>query len=426
VLRALHETELRCGLVAVTGSDEGNLEAGRVGRDIGYDPVIAILHDPRSASLYREQRITALDRTHLLADHVERSLHLSGAVVPAGVGLGRGELVEIRVQRTSPVLHRPLKNLALQKWRIAAVFRGDELIVPTGETVLEEDDRVLLVGEPEVLATVTEYLRLGTPQFPRPYGPNVATMEFAGRDEELLAEARWLAQATGAAHVVRGAPEEAENPPPGDREELLTQPDHAIDLAPHGFRLPKLSDPELSFKVTAQRPGVVLLRPMRRTALARVIGLRGPDAELCDALLAPLWFARGTHPVRRILLPVSDSPLAMAAAEVAIDITRKLGAALSAINVDLPKAISGLSEDALHEEVVPVRQLCELYQVPLEYRHREGNPVRHIVEEAARHDLVVLARRRKRRDSYLDPDVALRVARQARCSVLVLTVGPEE
>ena len=29
--------------------------------------------------------------------------------------------------------------------------------------------------------------------------------------------------------------------------------------------------------------------------------------------------------------------------------------------------------------MVPIRRLCELYEVPLEYRHREGNPIHHLV-----------------------------------------------
>ena len=94
--------------------------------------------------------------------------------------------------------------------------------------------------------------------------------------------------------------------------------------------------------------------------------------------------------------------------------------------MDLPRYISGLSEEDIHREVVPVKKLCELYEVPLDYRHREGNPVRGLLDEAAAHNLVVVARRHGRRDNYFDPDVALRIARQAPCSVIVLTVRSGE
>jgi hypothetical protein len=98
-----------------------------------------------------------------------------------------------------------------------------------------------------------------------------------------------------------------------------------------------------------------------------------------------------------------------------------MDARLTAMNVDHPRFISGLEDEVIHEEVVPIRRLCELYEVELEYRHAWGNPVRHLVAQAAQHDLVVMARWQRRTDSYFNPDVALRVAELAPCSVLVLT-----
>ena len=383
VLQALYSPEWSCALVALAGNDEVNLEVGRLGRAVGFDPVIAVQHADEYADRYGVEHITAINRSDLLADQVELSLHHKGAVVPSGIGLGRGELVEIRLVRTSPILNRPLKNLAPYRWRVAAVFRGDELIVPTGDTGLQVDDRVLLVGDPKILPSVAEYLRMGTPQFPRPYGSSVITLESEASDDALHQEAGSLAQASHVAQLVRETP---------DAEDI----------------------------------GVLVTRPAGRSVVARILGLPGQDAELCDRVRAPVLFARGTHPYKKILLPVSASEICIPATEMAIDITRQLGGSLTAVNVDLPRYISGLSEEDIHREVVPVKKLCELYEVPLNYRHREGNPVRGLLEEAASHDLVVMARRQGRRDNFFDPDVALRIARRAACSVIVLTVPAGE
>jgi Trk K+ transport system NAD-binding subunit/nucleotide-binding universal stress UspA family protein len=425
VLQALYSKEWNCALVAVAGNDEVNLEVGRLGRAVGFDPVIAVQHGDEYADRYGVEHITAIDRSDLLADQVELSLHHKGAVVPSGIGLGRGELVEIRLVRTSPILNRPLKQLAPHRWRVAAVFRGNELIVPTGDTTLQMDDRVLLVGDPKILPTVAEYLRLGTPQFPRPYGANVATLEFRGPDEDLHREAEGLACASGAVHLVRGIPG-AEDTSPAEEPEILSYPECKGDVERATFPLPGIDDPGFAEKVASRRAGVLVVRPRNRGFFARLLGMRGSDAELCDRLGSPVLFSRGSFPYRKILLPVSASEISIHAAEMAIDITRQLGGALTAVNVDLPRYISGLSEEDIHREVVPVRKLCELYEVPLDYRHREGNPVRGLLAEAASHNLVVMARRHGRRDNYFDPDVALRVARRAACSVIVLTVRPGE
>ncbi len=417
-LSKLFDEDQSCALIAACGSDEINLETARLGRELSFEPVLALQHDRALAQSYIEGNITALDRAQLLTDHVELSLEHQGAIVPTGIGLGRGELVEIRLVSTSPVLDRPLKDMAPDRWRVAAVFRSDELIVPTGETRLQVDDRVLLVGDPEALKGISEYIRLGTPQFPNPYGPNVVSVERNGVDTTLCSEARGLAEACEGALWARGLP--------GRGRRVSEENDDEPECETKSFGFGSFDDDRLIKRITGEHPGVVALSPFKRSLRARLMGQRGPDAWLCDRLEAPILFCRGTFPYRRILLPVSESRLSVEAAEVAIDITRQLKASLTAVNVDLPRYISGQSEEMIHFEVVPVKRLCQLYEVPLEYRHHVGNPVRLVLQEAKHHDLVVLARHRRRADTFFSPDVALRLARSAACSVLVVTVDPRK
>ncbi|MFH2007225.1 MAG: TrkA C-terminal domain-containing protein [bacterium] len=425
VLKELYHDDINCALVAVAGGDKVNLEVCRLGKAIGYEPVAAMMHDRDYAVHYAAEHINPLERTQLVVDEIERNLRHKGAVVPRGVGLGKGELVEIRLVGTSPIIGRPLKDLRPHRWRVSAIFRGDELIVPMGDSEMQADDRVLLVGDPVVLSTVQEYLRLGKPQFPQPYGPNVITLEFGRKDEDLLREAEAFAEQTEAVHVVRGMPADAV-------DWSLSDDDSAEDAKGRDdedrtvFALPHPQDEDFAQAVKRNRPGVVVTRARRRPWLARATGQRGVDAEICDRLNRPVLIARGTYPYKRILLPVSYSDLNIRAAEVALDLTRQMHAELTAMNVDLPKFISGLAEEDVHEEVVPIRRLCELYEVTLDYRHAWGNPVRKLVAEASRHDLVVVARRPRRVDTYWNADVALRIARQAPCSVLVLTLGEHD
>ncbi|MBW2736386.1 MAG: universal stress protein, partial [Deltaproteobacteria bacterium] len=294
------------------------------------------------------------------------------------------------------------------------------LIVPRGDTTLQVDDRVLLVGDPDILPSVAEYLHLGLPQFPHPYGPNIVTLEREGQDDALSQEAETLAESCSVTHVARGIP--------GAENEAISC-EHDDALAHTGgekscvtFNLPPVGDPRFISQLERQRPGVVLTRPYERHALWRLLGLRGEDAALCDALQLPVLFARDKAPYKRILLPISSSRLNIDAAELAIDLTRKMDAELTALNVDLPGYISGAEDDDAHNEVKPLRRLFDLYDVRYDYEHREGNPIVHLLAMAEKSDLVVMARYRHRRDSFFNPDVALRLARQAPCSVLVLTL----
>ncbi len=394
-LELLLDSERACALVAAGGSDSINREVVRFGSELGYQPVLALQYDGRAYDERDKSRATLLDRPKILADYAERSLEHKGAVVPIGVGLGEGELVEIRLLATSPLLDRPLKELAPDRWRIAAIFRGNELIVPMGDTKLQVDDRVLLVGDPSVLHTIADNLRMGTPSFPQPYGPNILVLEEAEKDSDLYREADGLAEVCEPAKLLNG-------------------------LGP----ATPTDEKGLGSRTSSFGAGLVVTKPFARSVMGNILGAKGDDARLCDEVEVPVLFARGNFPYRRILVPVSPSALSMEAAMVAIDLTRRLRASLTTVNVDLPQYISGESPEEAHWEVVPIRRLCELYEVPMEYKHHWGNPVRHLAAEARNHDLVIMARRPGRHDSYMSPDVALWIARRAPCSVMVLTIQP--
>lgn len=398
-------------LVATSERDEVNAEAGRVGRALGYGPILAVTGGAAAGAALEADRVVALDRFALVADHLHRSLRHSGAIVPVGVGLGLGELVEVRLLRTSPVLGRPLRDLSPTRWRVAAVFRGDSLVLPTGDTTLQVDDRVLLVGDPAEMPDVAEHVRMGRPQFPHPFGPNVVTLEVRGPDPALAAEAASLASRCCVERVLRGLPPS----PPDSRTPT-------VDGTEGTFDLPGPRDPRLVQHLARREAGVVLTRPPPGDPWAAFLGRPLWDARLCDGLAAPVIFARGKVPYRRILLPVSDSGMNLAGTELAIDLTRQHGASLSVLSVSLPPFLTGQGEETPHGEVGPIQRLCDLYGVPMEHRHRVGNPVRHILSEASGHDLVLMTRRRGRPDSWMNPDIALRVGRQAPCSVMVLTV----
>lgn len=403
-------------LVALTGDDEVNLELGSLGHDLGFDPVIAMLHDPNNRERYEQKDILVLDRSNIVADQVDRTLCFKGQVTPRGIGLGRGEIVEIRLTAASPLLKKPLRHLAPDSWRIAAVFRADNLLVPTGDTILEEEDRVLLVGQPQALISVARYLRVGEAQFPKQYGNNLTTIEFSRKDAKVSVEARSVAGACEITRLLRCIPEGVANTSKtmaddGIMEEIVSMP-----LVP---------EREFNKAVATQHPGVVLVPPVSRPWSRRLTGRRSPLSNLCDALVAPVAVCRGSNPYRRILLPVSSSQIAIESAELAIDITRRLGGTLTVATVSVSEIVAGEKNEMEDMDANAVRRLCALYELPFEYKKLEGNPVRAIAQEAAQHDLVVVARRHRRRDTFWNPDVACRIADLAPCTAIIVTVSSE-
>ncbi len=89
------------------------------------------------------------------------------------IGLGQGEVMEIKIPFGSAYVYRHVGNIEQKRWRIAAIYRNQQLILPEPKTMLMPDDAILAVGNPNVLTGVYRSIKRQFGQFPLPYGQNV-------------------------------------------------------------------------------------------------------------------------------------------------------------------------------------------------------------------------------------------------------------
>jgi Trk K+ transport system NAD-binding subunit len=401
-------------LVIAPGDDRAALESTRLGRELEYAPVVTIVNDRDVAQSCEKLGARAFVRAEIVGQLVEQTLEQGGLGAMASAGFGRGHVVEFTVLPSSPAIGVPLSKLRAEGWRIAAIYRGDELVLPTGFTTIAADDRVLVVGDPRQLPHVAESLRVGLPTFPLLHGPNVVVFLPHGRDGDVVAEAEVLVQRTRAAQLVRAYPGATPS-----RQAIETPlPDGSLGRK----RIEEIpldgADPIAALK--GGRPGVVVARPEMRALSDRIVGRAGPNAILCNAIPAPILFARGATKYNRVVLCVTDGDVDLAPAEVALDLARMFDVPLVVLRVKLPGYLQP-EEAATATLVETIVQRSRLHSVQPETHTLEGNPIAEWSKQLERGDLAIVSRAPGMRDSFTKPDLALRIARQARGSVLVMT-----
>ncbi|MBK8256984.1 MAG: NAD-binding protein [Polyangiaceae bacterium] len=410
------------GIVAATSEDRKNIEIARLARELGYQLVIGIVVDPTTANAYEEVGARPVVRAAILGQIVERALRYEGLVVATTVGQGRGEIVEVLVLPGSPAIGVPLADLRAEGWRVAAIYRKGELVLPTGATVIEAEDRVVVVGEPSVLPGVAAQLRMGLPVFPLPYGRRVIVFLPRGRDRAIEAEAETVTIKTRATTLLRVYPDAKP-----DKTFIDEAPD-VSDLAAHQrskvFEDVPLEGESLQVRVNQLRrlrPGLLVARSEPRTLIDRLLGRGGMAAVLCNAVPAPVLFPRGSPRYARVVHALVHGIADLALADAAIDLARMLSLPLVVIRVALP-AFFGTPDPETDRVATLIDTRSRLYGIRAETLALTGNPVDELIRAAKSSDLLVVGRRRSARDSFTSPDIALRVARAAACSVLVKTV----
>jgi trk system potassium uptake protein TrkA len=140
-------------LAACTGDDVDNLVLCYFGRERYRVPrTIARINNPRNAWLF-DQKFhvdVALNQAEILATLIEEEMALGDMMILLRLRRGRYSLVQEKVHEEAPAVGVVLKDLPLPPNSvIAAILRGDEILIPRGVTQFQAGDEVLAIVDRE-------------------------------------------------------------------------------------------------------------------------------------------------------------------------------------------------------------------------------------------------------------------------------------
>lgn len=146
--------------VATSGEDERNMVACQLARSLGVERTIAMVNKPSYRQIYDLLGIDrAISPRILCANRILRFVRSESVSAIAIIGEGRAEVLEMDVHfPNEKKKSRRVKNLGLPRGSmIGAIVRGEEVIIPSGETVVEENDHVILFTLPDNLEEVEDF-----------------------------------------------------------------------------------------------------------------------------------------------------------------------------------------------------------------------------------------------------------------------------
>lgn len=135
-------------VLAVTGRDEDNLVACQLAMTLGAKRVLARLNDPKNRATFDALHIPVVAVTDLMVKVIsaEVEVDVEEAVRVALIGRGKVSLLQLEIpMHVSP---RKVIDLELpQPTILVSVMRGDEVIVPGANTMIEPGDQVLAITD---------------------------------------------------------------------------------------------------------------------------------------------------------------------------------------------------------------------------------------------------------------------------------------
>jgi trk system potassium uptake protein len=154
-------TDRADAFVATTHEDDDNLVACQLSKiEFGVRRAISRVNTPKNVEIFEKLGIEAVSSTRLISELLENEFSVGELIHLTSLRGGRVRLVELRIPDgpASPPA-RSLAELPLPDEAIVvALFRGEETIIPHGETEIRPGDEVVALTAPDFEDRLTSVL----------------------------------------------------------------------------------------------------------------------------------------------------------------------------------------------------------------------------------------------------------------------------
>ncbi|ESP89422.1 Trk system potassium transporter TrkA [Candidatus Halobonum tyrrellensis] len=149
-------------LVAALDSDEKNLLSCLLAKRLGVERTVAVVDQTAYVDLFETVGIDiGVSPRAVVAEEITRFTREGRAENVAIIESDRAEVIEIEIDADSALANRSIQESIAdlpEGLVIGAITRGDSLVVPRGETVVEPGDRVVVFADADVADEVTPRL----------------------------------------------------------------------------------------------------------------------------------------------------------------------------------------------------------------------------------------------------------------------------
>ena len=148
-------------VAAVTGDDEDNLVICQLAKEkFGTKRTVARVNDSRNERIFSDLGVDVpIDANAIVAKIIEEEVSFADFVTLLTFKRGKLAIVRVDLAEDSPVINKAIKDLQLPPDTVlVSIIRGDKIIIPKGDTVLEARDDIIALTTIENEKQLLEFL----------------------------------------------------------------------------------------------------------------------------------------------------------------------------------------------------------------------------------------------------------------------------
>ncbi len=406
--------------------------------------ITAQITDENLAENLKKKGIIVVYAPHIMVNFIINQMPI-GQNIATYVGKGEGEIIQIQLTKSSPLVGLPLSQLPPSKWIVGAIYRpklkislisqisyigrlqvakDDKLIIPRGNVIPKVGDKLLLIGDSHILKSTVQYLKAGTPVFPKRHGDTVISLFLdIKKNVSAYKQYKWLIKNMEPSNMQYFYNSKIEK----SIFKKMNLFNNEYNLESQSKRLHQIrlnNVPKLISQIAnKQRIGLIIyIKPFNFiTNLIHRLFLISNLIKLIRQHDTPLWIINKNYEIKSITLFVYANEGVLRAAELAIDAAIKLKLTIKAIQVNPPSIIASKKQlDRSKEVMQAIREISALYGITIQEIIREGNPVDEIIRRVNPSELLVLSLPQKNQEQFLIPNSSYSIYKKFSGSLLLL------
>jgi trk system potassium uptake protein TrkA len=138
-------------LVATTGDDEDNIIIAQLAKENFKVPrVVARINNPKNEPIFNKFGIDTVSGTAFISKLIEEEVTMGDILSLMPIKKGNFSVLKLDLDTTTPVVNNALSSVKLpEETVVISIIRGDDVILPKGETVFKDGDSVIALVKDE-------------------------------------------------------------------------------------------------------------------------------------------------------------------------------------------------------------------------------------------------------------------------------------
>ena len=133
-------------IAAVTADDEDNLIICQLAKEVfGVRRTVARVNNPKNEHIFTELGVDVpINSTAIIAKIIEEEASFEDFITLMTFKRGKLALVRVDLPQESPIVGKQVKDVILpQDSVLVSIVRGENIVVPKGETILKKGDDII-------------------------------------------------------------------------------------------------------------------------------------------------------------------------------------------------------------------------------------------------------------------------------------------